>query len=70
MCQELQKKVDYSYVLDMETADNKKGLVFTGFTKTLMLLHKKTNRWSIISLDDESVIMELSAEVCTVIIFN
>ena len=70
MCQELQKKVDAAYVLDMETADNKRGLVFTGFTKTLMLLHKRTNRWSIISLDDESVIMELSAEVCTVIIFN
>ena len=47
----------------METADNKKGLVFTGFTKSMMLLNKKTNRWNVISLDDESVIMELDAEV-------
>ena len=54
----------------METADNKKGLVFTGFTKSMMLFNKKTNRWNIISLDDESVIMELDAEVKEIMILK
>ena len=50
-------------MLDMKSADNKKGLVFTGIKKTEMLLNEETNRWTIISLDDKSVIMELDIEV-------
>ena len=63
LCEGLNKRVDNQFVLDMETADNKKGIVFTGFRKTMMFLNEETSRWSIISLDDESVIMELDEEV-------
>ena len=63
LCDGLDKKVDDTFVLDMKTADNKKGLVFTGITKTIMLLNEETSRWSIVSMEDESVIMELAEEV-------
>ena len=63
MCEGLHNKIDNKFVVDMETADNKKGFVFTGFTKNMLLLNPQTNRWSIVSLDDESVIMELDVEV-------
>ena len=63
MCEALQKKADKSFTLTMGSLDNKKELVFTGEKNSLMLLNKKTNRWNIISLDDESVIMELDVEV-------
>ena len=55
--------MDNSFVVDMDTADNKRGLVFTGFTKTMMLLDPESKRWTVISLDDGSVIMELDSEV-------
>ena len=63
LCDGLDEKVDDTFVLDMKTADNKKGLVFTGFTNTMMLLNQETSRWSIVSMEDESVIMELVEEV-------
>ena len=63
MCKGLSKKVDTQFVLDMETAVDKRGLVFTGFRKTMMVLDVKVNRWSILSLDDQSVIMKLDVEV-------
>ena len=63
LCPELEDKVDNSFVVDMDTADNKRGLVFTGFTKTMMLLDPESERWTVISLDDGSVIMELDSEV-------
>ena len=63
MCKGLSKKVDTQFVLDMETAVDKRGLVFTGFRKTMMVLDVKINRWSIISMDDHSVIMKLDVEV-------
>ena len=50
-------------MLDMKSFNIKKGLVFTGLKKTEMLINQKTNRWSIISVDDKSVIMELDIEV-------
>ena len=63
LCAGLKNKVDSQFVVDMDTADNKDGLVFTGFKKTMLLLNQKTNRWNIVSLDDGSVIIELHALV-------
>ena len=67
LCPELEAKVDNFFVVDMDTADNKKGLVFTGFTKTMMLLDQGSERWTVISLDDGSVIMELDSEVVKIL---
>ena len=60
MCEALQQKADKSFTLTMGSL---KELVFTGEKNSMMLLNKKSNRWNIISLDDESVIMELDMEV-------
>ena len=63
MCEGLSDKVDPLFVMDMGTADNKRGLVFTGVGKTMMVFDQKTSRWSVISFDDEYVILELDSEV-------
>ena len=55
--------MDNLFVVDMETSNNNRGLVFTGFTKTMMMLDQETGRWTVKSLDDGSVIMELDTEV-------
>ena len=47
----------------MNTAANKDGIIFTGFKKTMLLINKKDKRWSIVSLDDESVIIALQSQV-------
>lgn len=63
LCEGLESKVDNLFVVDMETSNNNRGLVFTGFTKTMMMLDQETDRWTVKSLDDGSVIMELDTEV-------
>ena len=60
MCEALQQKADKSFTLTMGSL---KELLFTGEKISMMLLNKKSNQWNIISLDDESVIMELDMEV-------
>ena len=55
--------MDSQFIVDMNAADSQKGLAFTGFTKSLITINKKTNRWSVVSLNDGSVIMELELEV-------
>ena len=63
MCKGLSKKVDSVFVLDLKSVDDRRGLVFTGFSKTMMVLDQNINRWTIISLDDQSLIMKLDVEV-------
>ena len=55
--------MDSQFVFDMNAADSKNGLVFTGFTKSLITLNKTNNRWNVASLKDGSVIMELDLKV-------
>ena len=63
MCEALQRKADTFFHLAIDSLENKKELVFLGYKNSKMFLNKKTNRWNIISLDDESVIMESDIEV-------
>ena len=51
--------------MDIETIDRntKQGVEFTGNVKTKIILDKKSNRWTAVSLKDESVIMTLDTQV-------
>jgi hypothetical protein len=51
--------------VDIETIDRntKQGVEFTGNVKTKIILDKKSNRWTAVSLKDESVIMTLDTQV-------
>ena len=53
------------FIVDIETVDRnaKQGIEFTGNTKTKIILDKKSNRWTAVSLKDESVIMTLDTWV-------
>ena len=42
---------------------SEKGIVFSGLKKTKIVLDITSNRWTVVSLNDESVIMELILEV-------
>ena len=62
LCKRLEKLMDVEYVVDMGTA-GQKGIIFSGQTKTKIVLDINSNRWSVVSIKDESVIMELVLEV-------
>ena len=51
--------------MDIETIDRntKQGVEFTGNVKTKIILDKKSDRWTAVSLKDESVIMTLDTRV-------
>ena len=53
------------FIIDIENVDRnaKQGIEFTGNTKTKIILDKKSNRWTAVSLKDESVIMTLDTWV-------
>ena len=64
LCEGLKNIMDDFFVFDIETGgNNKAGLVFLGVKKSRMIFNQQTKRWNIISLLDESVIMELYTEV-------
>ena len=55
--------MDLEFVVDMGTA-SQKGIVFSGLTKTKIVLDINSNRWTVLSLKDGSVLMDLVSEVC------
>lgn len=63
-CSYLQDIVDTQYIVDMEknSEDIGNGVVFYGFRKSKILLDKKLKRWTIISLDNDTKILELADE--------
>ena len=65
MCDELYKLIDYGFVVDMQTVKRNidKGIEFTGYTRSKMILDKELNRWTVVSLVNESKIMSLESEV-------
>ena len=64
-CEELHKILDAGYVADMETIKRNvdKGVEFTGFIKTKMIIDKETNRWTVVSLKDGSTLISLDTKV-------
>ena len=64
-CDELYDVMDAGFVADMETIkrniDN--GIEFTGYTKTKIVLDKKSNRWTVLSVKDGSTVISLDTEV-------
>ena len=65
LCEELERIVDDKFIVDIETVDRnpKQGVEFIGNTKTKIILDKKSDRWTAVSLKDESVIMTLDTRV-------
>ena len=59
MCQYLQDILDVEYVVDMEktSSDINAGIVFTGFSKSKIVLDKTLKRWTITSLDNDTAIL-------------
>ena len=59
------KFIDYGFVVDMQTVKRNidKGIEFTGYTRSKMILDKELNRWTVVSLVNESKIMSLESEV-------
>ena len=65
MCDELYKILDNGYLADMDTIKRNidKGIEFIGYTKTKIVLDKKSNRWGVVSLKDGSTLLSLDSEV-------
>ena len=65
VCKELSKILDDGYIADMETIKRHidRGIEFTGYVKTKMVLDEETNRWTVVSLRDGSKLMSLDSEV-------
>ena len=61
-CSHLQDIVDVQYIVDMEknSEDIGNGIVFYGFKKTKILLDKSSNRWKVLSLDNNTEILVLA----------
>ena len=54
--------MDLHFVVDMGTA-SQEGIVFLGLKKTKIVLDINSSRWTVVSIHDGSVIMELILEV-------
>ena len=65
LCENLEEKMDQRYLIDTEILLNTldKGIVFTGFKRTRIMLDTKMNRWKVTSLFDEVPIITLAFEV-------
>ena len=65
LCENLEEKMDQRYLIDTEVLVNSldKGIVFTGFKRSRIMLDKKLNRWKVTSLFDETPIITLAFEV-------
>ena len=65
VCDELYKILDNGYLADMDTIKRNidKGIELIGYTKTKIVLDKKSNRWGVISLKDGSTLLSLDSEV-------
>ena len=60
-CSHLQDIVDVQYIVDMEKiSEDIQGIVFYGFKKTKILLDKSSNRWQVVSLDNNTKILEMA----------
>ena len=66
LCENLQKIIDRRYLIDTEILSNdlEKGIVWTGFKKSRIMLNPATNRWIVTSLFNDDPIITLSNEVC------
>ena len=67
LCDGLEKIIDTEFAVDMNAADSKNGLVFTGVYKSILTLNKKTNRWNVVLVKDGSIILELDVEVSKIV---
>ena len=63
MCEDLGELVDASLTVDMEVMERDSKIELTGTSKTKIVLDKKMNRWTMISLKDGSVILSLDSRV-------
>ena len=65
LCENLQEKIDRRYLIDTEILMNnlQKGIVWTGFKKSRIMLDPDTNRWKVTSLFSEEPIITLATEV-------
>ena len=64
-CDELHDIIDEGYITDMETIKRNidKGVEFTGYTKTKMIIDKETKKWAVVSLKDGSTFISLDSQV-------
>ena len=69
ICLELDKLVDLIFIVDLGAIerDPKIGIELIGASKAKIVLDKKINRWTIISLKDGSVILSLDSEVSMIL---
>ena len=65
LCENLYGLVDHEFVVDMAVS-GQEGVVFTGLKKTEIVLEE--DRWSLVNIEDGSVIMSLTTEVANTII--
>ena len=63
MCEDLGELVDAHLTVDMEVMERDSKIELTGTSKTKIVLDKKMNRWTMISLKDGSVILSLDSMV-------
>ena len=65
LCENLEEMIDKRYFIDTEILVKKleKGIVFTGFKRSRIMLDKETKRWKVTSLFDETPIITLAFEV-------
>ena len=67
LCENLEEMMDQRYLIDTEILITtlEKGIVFTGFKRSRIMLDKELNRWKVTSLFDETPIITLAFEVDT-----
>ena len=65
LCENLYGLVDHEFVVDMAVS-GQEGVVFTGLKKTEIVLEE--DRWSLVNIEDGSVIMTLTTEVANTFI--
>ena len=65
LCENLEEMMDQRYLIDTEILVNslEKGIVFTGFKRSRIMLDTTLNRWKVTSLFDETPIITLAFEV-------
>ena len=65
LCQNLQERIDRRYLIDTEIlmTNLQKGIVWTGFKKSRIMLDPVLNRWKVVSLFNEDPIITLANEV-------
>ena len=65
LCSNLKNILDISYLVDMEkvSQDIEKGVTWTGYRQSRIMLNKSLNRWTITSLSDTRPILTLANKV-------